>query len=350
MMLQPEPTLSIEDLLREALHRGMFPWSKSWLIRLGLLDILHGRRQIEEFLASQPDLSDDLKALARVAQDWRTRHPLRVGESGTIYRYTMYAAEKLGDARIFEPDGSLVNREISKDTAAIVRESQRELLRRDGGTTQWASAAVLLGDPERLPDAEPELRMSYDAYAYWMEQCHAHELDWEPRLDLTIIRQARVFLELLAYRERPREVRHDPDYTPPPQPRPLVAVPAERPRFKPIISEDFALAVALDEMTVEEGARRWPKLSQHESNRLREMPRLLKLMRSYDGSQKIDAPPDHRLVMAIAMRANYDGPSLGPKDFTNPGCVSKSWPRFWDFVRFAIDRVIPKKKPFVAPR
>ena len=92
----------------------------------------------------------------------------------------------------------------------------------------------------------------------------------------------------------------------------------------------------------------WPKLKEHESNRLREMPRLIRAMRSYNG-ETIDAPADHRVVMAIAMRANYDGPSLGPEDFENPGCVAKSWPRFWDFLQFAIDRVIPQKKPFKAP-
>ncbi len=130
------------------------PLDKSWLMRLGFLDVLDGRHDIDEFLQALPDASADLRALARASQQWRDGGDIEVGESGTLYRFLQFAAWLRGEDRVFVKTGTLKDREMTDDSS-IVNLPLAELLLLDGGTSQWASAAVLLGNNETPPDPVP---------------------------------------------------------------------------------------------------------------------------------------------------------------------------------------------------
>ena len=70
------------------------PLDKSWVIRMGILDLTINpekySKDIKNFLDSQTDLGGDLKALKMVAEKWDTDEHLDVGESGTIYRFVKF--------------------------------------------------------------------------------------------------------------------------------------------------------------------------------------------------------------------------------------------------------------------
>ncbi|MCC7543806.1 hypothetical protein IT415_03850 [bacterium] len=90
------------------------PWDKSLIIRLGLLDIIHGRTQIIDFLHAERDhLSDDLLALERALQTWHTDQPVDVGESGTLYRFLQFTARRKGLHKDFVTHGTLRDRPIT---------------------------------------------------------------------------------------------------------------------------------------------------------------------------------------------------------------------------------------------
>jgi hypothetical protein len=120
------------------------PLDKSWTIRMGILDILNGHKDILRFLDGQKDLGDDLVALRNVAEKWDTNEPLDVGESATLYRMIRYALWKQGKDREIVKRGTLKNRPIYDDSK-ITKYTLRNLLELDNGTSQWASAAVLAG-------------------------------------------------------------------------------------------------------------------------------------------------------------------------------------------------------------
>src|SRR3989344_4471163 len=83
------------------------PLNKSWINRMGVLDMLHGYPEIHEFLSKQKDLGDDLLALKRAVDIWDTEMPIDVGESGTLYRILRFASWKLGLNKKFITRGTL---------------------------------------------------------------------------------------------------------------------------------------------------------------------------------------------------------------------------------------------------
>jgi hypothetical protein len=279
------------------------PPDKSEAMRFGLLDIIHGSKRVESVLKT-PDMPEDLIALRRCAMAWRRGEVLDVGESGTLLRFLRFLVWKRGERRGFSMRGTLVDRPITDDPA-IVSLSQRELLKLDDETTQWASAAALCGDPERLPDAPFKLLLTYDTIDRWRQIREQGQGRWELRTDETIARQAEVFVRALVDRDR-------------------------RP-FAPRQAEDFCFAYAFGYMDVDQARALWPNLKGHESNRLLEMPIALAQMRAGDPITS----RDHRVVQAVAMRAAYDGP---PPNFVHAECVGKSWPLFWNFMSYALDR------------
>ena len=126
------------------------PLDKSWLMRMGILDLTHERSEdIAEFLGSQPTLSEDLTALEQAIEIWPTEEPVPVGESATLYRFLSFVSWKSNLNKEFIMTGTLPGRHITQDPA-IVGLSQTALLQIDGQTSQWASAAVLTGDAERI--------------------------------------------------------------------------------------------------------------------------------------------------------------------------------------------------------
>ena len=180
----------------------------------------------------------------------------------------------------------------------IINLPQERLLTLDGGTSQWASAAVLLGDRKRLPNPPFKLKLTYEAVEHWNKRRKFSNL-WYIRYDQTILEQAEFFLSLKSGRK---------DKV-----------------FLPQQAEDYCFARAFDIMTGEEGARKWPQLRNHESDRLEEMERCLYQAQS---GKSVNSH-DHRVIQAIAMRSEYLERDLKIK---YPNSVNKSWPQFWKFL------------------
>ncbi len=271
---------------------SFIPFDKSWLIRLGVLDIINGRDQIIRVLERAParSLGSDLEALLRAARFWHIGTEIDVGESGTLYRFLMFANWKFGMGVHFKTKGTLQERKLTVDDS-VIGMSVKDLLKLDSHTSQWASAAVLFTDTPRPPGTLPyHLEMTFKAKEHWNERID-NGLDWLPRRDATILRQAHAY-----------KFYCDSGVM----------------EFTPIQAEDYCFARAFGLMTASDGEARWPSLRQHESDRIAEMERLLV-------ADAIDSH-DHRVVQALAM--------LGVKKsrFSDPACVAKTWPQFWDYL------------------
>lgn len=274
----------------------LIPLDKSWIIRMGFLDIISGRRDILTFLNSQPSLNDDLLALKRVAEDWDVKDEINVGESGTLYRFFKFASWKLGLKKKFILEGTLKNRVICDDPT-ILDWPLEKLLTLDNSTSQWASAAILMGSKDRLENSPYKLKVTYDAVDAW----HAAEnkgLSWKPRLDQTISDQAIVFIKM---------------------------VKGVKTVFIPEQAEDYCFARLFGFITKEEGERRWPALRGHETDRIAEME---KVMQDLEEGRPIISK-DHRVVQAVGM---YQKLHKVPSTVAYPKAVNKSWPLFWQFL------------------
>lgn len=280
----------------ELVARGYIPPDKSWMNRVGVLDIQHGYDDITKFLGSQDKLSDDLEALYRASIDWKSSDTVYVGESATLYRFLKFASWKLGKNKKFILDGSLKKRKICNNPE-IVSYSLEELLKLDYGTSQWASASVLLGNEEKIENPPYKLKLTYEAVSHWKKQRKNRQC-WEPRYDETILRQAVAYLELFKY---------------------------GRTSFVPLHSEDYCFARAFGLINKEEGERLWSSLKGHESNRIEEMERALK---DYENGREVDSR-DHRVVQAVVMKSKLEGRDVKIK-YTE--AVNKSWPEFWKFM------------------
>ena len=140
----------------------LIPLDKSWLTRVGVLDIINGYIDIEKFIDNQKDANDDILAVRNASMAWRNNQQINVGESATLYRILKFASWKFKLNKIFIKEGSLKDRSIT-DNPNIVNFNQTELLKLDNGTTQWATAAVICGDKERLINPPLKLKETYDA-------------------------------------------------------------------------------------------------------------------------------------------------------------------------------------------
>jgi hypothetical protein len=272
------------------------PLEKSWIIRMGILDLIHDRDQTIKFLSDQKELPDDLLALKSALESWPKRELISIGESGTLLRFLRFASWRLNIPKEFNLSGTLKTRVVTNDPN-IIKLSQTELLKLDGGTSQWASAKALLGDTERLKSPPYSLSLTYEAITHWTDRIRLSK-DWEAKLDRTLQRQTEAFLNLILKQEL---------------------------KFRPIQAEDYCFARAFNLLTKEKGEEDWPQLKNHESNRIREMETELKRLEE----NKEIVSKDHRVVQAIAMLAKHQKKEIM---FTYPESVSKSWPRFWKFL------------------
>lgn len=277
--------------------KKFIPLDKSWIIRMGVLDIVNGYDDIKKFLDKQSSLSDDLLALKRAYKKWRANTPIDVGESGTLYRLLQFASWKLSLRKKFIVRGTLKNRRITDDPK-IVNLPLGKLLKLDHGTSQWASAAVLLGNKERVANPPFKLRITYQAVKHWQNQ-RAKGLSWKPRYDETLLRQAKIFLALLQKRKV---------------------------KFIPKQAEDYCFARVFNFISKKDGEERWPSLKNHESNRIVEMEKVVKSAKS----GKEIGSKDHRVIQAMVMWSEVNNV---PVRVGYPGAVKKSWPEFWNFIR-----------------
>jgi hypothetical protein len=273
------------------------PLEKSWIIRMGILDLLHGKSQAIKFLNLQKNLPDDLLALRLALESWPKQEPIYTGESGTLLRFLRFASWQLNIPKEFILSGTLKTRVVTNNPD-VIKLSQAELLRLDGETSQWASAKALLGDPERLNNPPYSLKLTYEAISHWTNRARLSR-SWEPKLDRTIQRQVEAFISLMK---------------------------EDKLKFKPIQAEDYCFARAFDLITKEDGEKLWPQLKNHESNRLKEMELELK---NFKNSKEIRSK-DHRVVQAIAMLAKHKNKEA---KFKCPQSVNKTWPLFWQFLK-----------------
>lgn len=274
----------------------MIPLDKSWVIRMGFLDVINDYKDIEVFLDTRADLNDDLMALRKASQEWATSGRIEVGESGTIYRFFRFAAWKLGLDKKFVREGTLQHRHITDDPS-IITWPLAKLLSLDNGTSQWASAAVLMGNEERVDNPPYKLRITYDAVAHWKEKREKGEM-WEARYDETIRHQAETFKKM---------------------------VKGETVYFVPEQAEDYCFARMFGFINMEEGEKRWPALRGHESDRLTEMEVVI---RQVENNEPV-LSRDHRVVQAAGFYQRLHGHE---STVMHPSCVSKSWPQFWEFL------------------
>ncbi len=278
----------------------LIPLDKSWIIRMGVLDLLYGHPDIALFLNTQTDLSDDLLALKRACNTWYTNNPTNVGESATLYRFLQFASWKLNLNKSFIIEGTLKERKLNQDSSIINLSQQKLLNLPDEPTSQWASAAVLLGDKIRLVNAPHKLNLTYDAVDHWHNQSQQGK-HWEVREDTTIRAQAQTFLTI--FRGKPAD-------------------------FIPLQAEDYCFSRTFNYISKEDGLLQWPTLSGHESNRFEEME---KVMVSAKNGQEIISK-DHRVIQAIVMWGLIN---KTPIQIVHPNAVSKSWPQFWKFIETA---------------
>lgn len=281
----------------EILASPHIPLDKSQMIRMGVLDLRHGQTDTLHMLRQQPTLSDDLIALREASEVWPGDEPVPVRESATLLRTLKFLSWEEELDKDFITAGTLVNRPITEDPS-IIGLSQRELLRLDHGTSQWASAAVLCGDPERLETAPFKLRQTYDAVDNWQRQQN-EGIPWLPERDRTIELQADAFRKMLI---------------------------GDIPSFHAIHAEDYCFAVEFGYISPEEAERRWPSLRGHESDRIAEMA----VAMDQAGNGEVVESLDHRVVQAIAMWGRVMDREV---DFAYPWAVNKSWPQFWSFLR-----------------
>lgn len=281
---------------QELIESQLTPLDKSWINRMGILDLANGREEITSFLDKQKNLGDDLLALQRAVKVWKTDEPVDVGESGTLYRFLRFLSWKQGLDKKFIKSGTLKDRKITDDPA-IVDWPLEKLLELDNRSSQWASASVLAGNKERIANPPFKLAVSYEAVEHWNE-CRDNDEPWQPRFDETILNQALAYVQLLK---------------------------KEKAYFVPEQSEDFCFAYTFGFMTAEEGDEMWPNLRGNESDRTKEMQEVL--LNAKEG-KAIDSK-DHRAVQAIVMWGKVNNKEV---NILHPEVVNKSWPQFWDFI------------------
>jgi len=278
------------------IKKGYIPLDKSWIIRIGVLDILNGYDDIFRFLKQQKQLSDDIKALHKALIAWKFNEPIYVGESATLYRFLRFASWKLVLDKKFIKQGTLTKREIC-DNPEIINYSLDKLLDLDKKTSQWASASVICGNEEIINRSPYKLELTYEAVSHW-KQKRSNNKCWIPRYDETILNQAIAFLRLLK---------------------------KEKIIFVPEQPEDYCFARAFEFLTKGEGESRWPSLYGHESNRIEEMEKTLNdVNKGFEIESK-----DHRVVQAIVMLQKVRDKDIKVK---YPEAVNKSWPQFWKFL------------------
>ena len=291
------------------------PLDKSWTIRMGFLDITrgYGSKDILHFLESQKDLGEDIKALARVASIWNTKEPLDVGESGTIYRLVRFYIWKEKIDREIITRGTLTKRvKEMKAGPEIVTWHLKQLLTLEHGTTQWATAAILFGNSETLPEVPFYLQKTYDSLAHWNSQRKKGKV-WIPQKDVTLSTQVKEYISYLKTGK--------------------ISIVSHRLGDCDL----YCFLRAFNRITRKEGEVIWPQLKSHESDRFLEMERTLEEL--YSGN--IIHSRDHRVVQAEAMLLQSRDKSKGAKElkkyFSNPDCVNKTWPQFWEFMDYCKD-------------
>jgi hypothetical protein len=290
----------------ELIYGGYIPLSKYWSTRLGFLDIIskekYGNGIFVPLLARKAGfgerLSDDLKVVVRIYDEWLSKDEHKVGEAGAVYRALQFYSWKHGLNKKFIKEGTLKDRKMCKNSK-IISWPLEKLVKLDHKTPQWASASILCGCKDEFP-SNYFLNLSKEAVGHY-KYCRKKGKDCDLRIDYTILGQAMAFIDILQGKPSDFIAQHQ---------------------------DDYCFSRAFELVDKKEGLSRWPELQGHESNRLEEMEKMLLKL---ENNEKIDSK-DHRVVQVIAMLALLEEKKI---KFAHPSCVSKSWPQFWDFLELA---------------
>jgi hypothetical protein len=271
----------------------LLPLDKSQAIRNGTKDIIEGYEDTADILEGY-QVCTDIESMLRASQNYKDGDPVDVGESGTLLRILWFASTANGEDREFIRRGTLRDRAITLDPE-IIHWPIEDLLTLDGGTTQFATASLILNPDQEIPEeSEPKLQLTVEVMAKWAI-ARAHDEQWQPVKDTDAIRrQAEAYIKWLLHGSMDFRIEH---------------------------AEDVPFGGEFDLITPFDAEARWPKLRNHESDRIAALgmaPETLKKTR------------DHRVMQAAAMRHN-----LTPDFFSYPESVAKSWPEFWDFMIWA---------------
>ena len=258
------------------------PLDKSWYIRLCILSLRDVNNSVLQFL-SDKELCDDLKSTVNAVKNFHHK-TINVGESATLLRFLKFYCWKNNIDKKFVVGPMLKRRQVCNDKD-IVNLSLEKLLELDYGTSQWASASILMGNDEDIKTDNEKILMSKRAVKFWNE---GEKI--EIVIDKVIEKQAKYFLGY--------------DST-----------------FEYSCAEDYCFSRSFGFLTREEGENLWPQLINHESNRLDEMENQI--------DNRVITSTDHRVVQSLALKAKKNN-KLNV-DIVNPTCVSKSWPEFWKF-------------------
>lgn len=257
--------------------QSRLPWDKSLVIRFAFLDLIHHvpERSIKWLENHYDELGDDLRALLRTLKQYLAGEDLDVGESDTLRVFWIGYLRHIGEDREIITSGTLIDRDPADELSS-----------------KWASIAILLG--ERRPATDPHIALTYRAREEWEQSYERGEM-WPARKDENITEMMESWIN-----GTPLRLNN---------------------------SEKGCHAVAHGLMTPSEMLAKWPKSVNHESNRPKTMRTALQRakLRKVFWWIKIKSD-DHRVVMAMAMR------NVPRERFSNPDCVSKSFPRFWDLL------------------
>jgi hypothetical protein len=306
------------DEINEEEILKFIPLDKSWLIRMGILDLTRGfgSRDLLNFLNSCENLGNDLEALKRIALVWDTNEPFDVGESGTIYRFIKFYLLKNNIDREIKISETLIHRvkkmNINYD---MINWPLAKLGTLEGGTTQWQTMAILLGNKEKLSEIPFYLQKTYDAIQHWEEKRKNGQM-WIAQKDPTLLVQSTLYLNFLKNGK-------------------IDLIPT-----KLGDCDLYCFLRAFDAVGKKWAEKNWPQLSEHESSRFEEMERtLLELEKGETISTK-----DHRVVQAEAMLLLSKSHSISVESikqrFDNPQCVNKTWKSFWSLAMPYFHRVI----------
>lgn len=301
------------SIIEKLTAEGYIPRDKGWMIRMSFLDLTngYGPNDTIDFLKTQDDLSEDEKAALAVATTWNAHGPIDVMESRTMYILVQFYLWKVEQYRKILTRGTLTKRINELEASChIIRWPLQKLLTLEKGTTQWASAAILTGNKDVLPELPFYIQKTYQALEHWNLRRKLN-ICWVPQTDPTITTQVNEYICYVKTGNILTTPNHLGD------------------------CDLYCFLRAFGAITQNEGKRIWPQLQKHESNRIVVMEIALKEF--YAGIPV--SSNDHRIVQAIAMVAQSIKPKTSIEEikrkFKNPNCVNKAWPQFWDFLEIA---------------
>ena len=300
--------------------KDTIPIDTGGLIRVGILDLTrrHGPDYLIKVLKnieSSEGLGTDTQDLMNVAINWDKTTPLEM-ESGTLFRILWFYFNKNNIERQIVPVRTLVNRvEKMSLNPEIKYWPLAKLGTLEGGTTQYQTAAILMGNNETLDEVPFYIKKTYNIRLNWENQMREGK-HWSIPKDPTLITQCEDYINYL----KTGTINTKPD--------------------KLGDCDLYCFFRAFDAVSREWGEKNWPQLAQHESSRFQHTDDALKKL----NEGKIINSNDHRVVEAGAMiiqarsiRGNYAPLSTEKikERFSNPGCVAKKWPRFWEAMDYS---------------